>query len=768
MEGETCDLEKWADMANMSNESLWAFLEEEEHLETLNKLPTFMLLCVLMIVGIPGNILVLIVYGLRFPASTTKVFIMAMAAYDLLNCVVGMPFEMVDLEHDLMLDIPIPCKVFRFLVTLSACGSVSVLIVVAVDRFRRICRPFRKQMTVVQSKVITGGTLIISLAFSSPALLLYGRQTDIRFNHKVYDCSIDDTFRKSSFAQGYQYVLGVTWVACIIILVAMYGFIIYKIHKQRKRRRNLSAHSGHGSQALNNVKISITDTSLSENLRAATPSKTEVILTSGDISLTRTRNGNMSIYCVKDLADDSDGGNAGSSSRLIKDAEDSADKTSSEASRSLKRLFSRDVNPVLHEDAHIFDTDVTEASYGEDDALSWQKRSSSSTKKNESMNNFLDCSTDKTDTNRVLGQDYQIIEPDVNVTSCDDEDVLSWHVDITMSALNTKKKESMNNFLDCSTDTDFILGSEIEKPKQESSAELQPDTTPIRARKYGHCFGRYRPWESMYVPRELKLVQSHKERDWTSNSLPRDNRNSIKIRKSSSSPCLLRPDLYITRLKEIVHGVESDCRLFGDPIDSIDHKQIQAFENICNLSCDSLESLRYLSTFNESDVSQRKQKHSNVTWDSMQLSPAPCPMKSSQLSINKMDKSQRTASVITLKSRKKSFGREIKTSRVSMMMLLVTLGFVLSYLPHLFLQIYSGLFRDQVSSWLCPRGIQFLFYHVFFRSFFINNAINPIIYSFYNKTFRNRCFKLLKSPKSLLRGSTNDHLTSASQENDTS
>lgn len=108
---ENCSLAGGNVSVNQSKEAMWAILVKEEEHETVYKLPTFILLSVLITVGLPGNVLTLLVYGFRFPASTTKSFIMAMAVFDIINCLVGIPFEMIDLRFDMVLDVAVICKV---------------------------------------------------------------------------------------------------------------------------------------------------------------------------------------------------------------------------------------------------------------------------------------------------------------------------------------------------------------------------------------------------------------------------------------------------------------------------------------------------------------------------------------------------------------------------------------------------------------------------------------------------------------------------------
>ena len=90
---------------------LWATVLQRERDEMYLKLPTFLMLGILMVIGVPGNLFVLAVYHLKVKHSAYRVFVLCMAAFDLVNCLVGIPFEMVDLKNDVTLDNAGACKV---------------------------------------------------------------------------------------------------------------------------------------------------------------------------------------------------------------------------------------------------------------------------------------------------------------------------------------------------------------------------------------------------------------------------------------------------------------------------------------------------------------------------------------------------------------------------------------------------------------------------------------------------------------------------------
>ncbi|XP_059169960.1 uncharacterized protein LOC131951635 [Physella acuta] len=711
MEGEICYSENLERFHNLTPQELWEHVLDEENSEVVKKLPTYILLAILMLVGLPGNALVILVYGFRFPPSTTKSFIMAMASFDLLNCLLGMPFEMVDLRKDIDLDIPAACKVMRFLVSLSSCGSVTVLVVVAVDRFRRICQPFRKQMSVRQSKILVGLMVLFSFVFCSPALVLYGKQTDYRLNHTVHECSIDDEYRGSILAAGYQYLLGGTWVVCIIVLIVMYGFIIVNIHNQKKRRRTLSAQSYGSMPVLPQITICLTNTNHNHK---PDPVTTEVISCSRDKVLTCSRNGNSTIYSINDADLQEEDSHHNSTSLLVKDGVKLS--RCSEFNNSVKRLFSRDVNPV-------FDDEKVETPV--DDKIVY-----------------------------------------------DDDDIISI-LECPVRSTSVVTKTSLNNYLSGSVDT-FPASRKVSKVSYDLVDNQE--YVPERFRKMGHTFGRFRPWDSEEAMQPREEVRG---REWASHSTPGIDEcgYSSTVRRASSMPVLID---YVTNTSREQAQSRDDCN-YDDCSQEADRSSIRSRNSLKHSASD--DSLCSMPGRPRDLLKPTKLRAANVTWDSMEVNPSTTSNNSALLtsaklsscsttSINKLGvSSSRSASVATTSNkRRKSCIRQIRTSRVTIMMLLVTLGFVLSYLPHLIVQIFSNLAPTFVMKMLCVRGSYYIAHHFFKRSFFINNALNPVIYSFYNKTFRSRCIRFIKSPKHLLSGATHsvENGLSQSQDNDTS
>lgn len=84
----------------------------------------------------------------------------------------------------------------------------------------------------------------------------------------------------------------------------------------------------------------------------------------------------------------------------------------------------------------------------------------------------------------------------------------------------------------------------------------------------------------------------------------------------------------------------------------------------------------------------------------------------------------------------------IKLSRTTIIFFSVTVAFVITYLPGLIIMICRSIIKDFYEN-LSP--IEEMIIKLFSRFYFINNAINPIIYSFLNARFRKQCSKACAS-----------------------
>ncbi|XP_067666196.1 neuropeptide FF receptor 2-like [Haliotis asinina] len=77
--------------------------------------------------------------------------------------------------------------------------------------------------------------------------------------------------------------------------------------------------------------------------------------------------------------------------------------------------------------------------------------------------------------------------------------------------------------------------------------------------------------------------------------------------------------------------------------------------------------------------------------------------------------------------------RQRTARRTTLMLFIISLAFVVSFLPHLTLMVVRALHRDHIEN---LAGSALAAYNIFLRSYFINCAANPFIYSYCNVNVR--------------------------------
>ena len=208
-----------------------------------NLLPSLIYVCLLLLIGIPGNGLVIYVYLLKLNKTTSRVFILALGLYDFINCITDMTMEVALILNFIRFDYPVLCKVSRFITATINHGSTFVLVAIAVDRFRRICRIYKTNINTRQAKWIVFGSAGFALATSWPTLYLYGTQTiSISFNGRTVigkTCLIKDAMKSSILPFVFAvFLLSVHFIVDFILIIH-YTLIGRAVCRQRNVRKSI-------------------------------------------------------------------------------------------------------------------------------------------------------------------------------------------------------------------------------------------------------------------------------------------------------------------------------------------------------------------------------------------------------------------------------------------------------------------------------------------------------------------------------------------------
>ncbi|XP_061174673.1 cholecystokinin receptor-like [Saccostrea echinata] len=219
-------------------------LEELNQIEVQRRLAPMIYLGILMLLGVPGNLTVLFVYLFKFDSSTHRTFIVALAIIDLVGSVVCMPFEIIEMNFQYTFYAVGACKFFRFNNTVVALTSVFLIIGLSFDRYRRVCRPLKTQMSVFKAKVFCCVAVIIAILFSWPVFFLIGtRHVRLPYNVTGYDCSTDDRYKNTIYPVVLNGVLFLLFVFAIIFLTVIYILIGKKVFKHIRFRTSIETTS---------------------------------------------------------------------------------------------------------------------------------------------------------------------------------------------------------------------------------------------------------------------------------------------------------------------------------------------------------------------------------------------------------------------------------------------------------------------------------------------------------------------------------------------
>lgn len=229
------------------------YTKEDLTLEKLNEeevrrlIPTVVFLAVISCTGIVGNSLVIYVYKTKYTYTNTRSFILCLSAIDLFSCCFTIPFETATLLKQYTFERVWLCKLSRFCNTLCANSSSFLLVFIAIERFRKVCKPLGWQISTNVSKFLCILSVTLGLSVSLHAIFVYGKQTFYipEVNMTGSECSFGDKVKRTSIPFLFTTVFGVLFVSGVIILSVLYCLIGQKL---RAQVRNMSKSFGNNRQ----------------------------------------------------------------------------------------------------------------------------------------------------------------------------------------------------------------------------------------------------------------------------------------------------------------------------------------------------------------------------------------------------------------------------------------------------------------------------------------------------------------------------------------
>ena len=211
--------------------------------ETL-MIPVEVMMLVFMVVGIFGNVLVLLVYSLKRQKSTATIFIMYLASIDLAMCIVLHPYIIYKLFNNYNQTWSWLCKLFEYVNHCSLSVSGFMLLLISIDRYLAICRPvkfllFGKHVAKLIA-VITVGSVITSL----PILEFYGATPveayELNSSFTGFKCHFRQQYLNSDLLTAYGALVMSAFLFEIVLIVILYKNVAVTAYRSRRTVSALS------------------------------------------------------------------------------------------------------------------------------------------------------------------------------------------------------------------------------------------------------------------------------------------------------------------------------------------------------------------------------------------------------------------------------------------------------------------------------------------------------------------------------------------------
>ncbi|XP_045188426.2 uncharacterized protein LOC123546294 [Mercenaria mercenaria] len=194
--------------------STFSIVEELNRNLTLAVLPVTIFIGVEAFVGTFGNILILLIYTKRYGRSNFRCFVLSMAVIDLTSCFTTLPGEIFSQMNWYTYEYDWVCRVKSYFNVLTAWGSASILLLLAFDRHRKICKPLAWQIQPSFALKLCICSMALSGIVASPIAILWGKQT-YNYQYQGLNLTVSICEKSSQYADG---IYPLVYIGCVYIL----------------------------------------------------------------------------------------------------------------------------------------------------------------------------------------------------------------------------------------------------------------------------------------------------------------------------------------------------------------------------------------------------------------------------------------------------------------------------------------------------------------------------------------------------------------------
>ncbi|XP_052788692.1 trace amine-associated receptor 8b-like [Mya arenaria] len=201
--------------------------------------------------GFLGNLIILLVFSLSrdYKRNNFKVFVLTLAVIDLVICITLIPAEMVKQRKYFEFGDVVTCKVKCFFNVFGASSSCLALLVISIDRFRKVVQPFKKQMSpAIAVRILIAVAGVFPILLAVPGTIMCGIKTTNMTNihggnTTIHLCETEEKYEKSIWRTIYKFTFIVLLVGISVTYIVLYTFVMKEAAKQMNAISEQRTHS---------------------------------------------------------------------------------------------------------------------------------------------------------------------------------------------------------------------------------------------------------------------------------------------------------------------------------------------------------------------------------------------------------------------------------------------------------------------------------------------------------------------------------------------
>ncbi|OWF46008.1 growth hormone secretagogue receptor type 1-like [Mizuhopecten yessoensis] len=202
-------------------------------------MPIIILLLIYLLIGTCGNTIVIYIYKFRFREyNEDRYFIPVLAMVDLFASVVCPTGEIISYFNPVKYTNCVVCKFFQTMEHFASGYSAILLTVVAINRYRAICRPLKPRFTIRTRRAMLLGTFVFVACLVIPSVVTNGiKMVDhTALNVTGSRCTTITVRGSSTFPLAYNILLMTACVSNLVVLCVLYTLVIRALFQQARNR----------------------------------------------------------------------------------------------------------------------------------------------------------------------------------------------------------------------------------------------------------------------------------------------------------------------------------------------------------------------------------------------------------------------------------------------------------------------------------------------------------------------------------------------------